>query len=73
MEGFYLLYEGAAGVGGAKPQEGAALVWVEEALALGDGRQPDRHHPFKDLSDSFKEENDTEGSGRVVGGLTGLI
>jgi len=72
LEGFYLQCKGEAGVTGAKPGAGAALVRVEDALGLGDGRHPDRHHPFEDLRDSFKEDNDTEGAEGVVGGLAGL-
>ena len=73
MEGFYLLCEGEAGVGGAESGEGAALVWVEEAFGFGDGRQPDCHHQFEDLSDGFEEDNDTKRGLGVVGGLAGFI
>jgi len=73
LDGFYLLCEGEAGVGGAEFREGATLVWVEEALGFGDGRQPDCHHPLKDLRDGFEKDNDAEGGGGVVGGLAGFI
>jgi len=67
------VHEFEAGVGGAESREGAALVRVEEAFGLGDGRQSDCHHPFEDLGDSFEEDDDAKGGGGVVGGLARLV
>jgi len=49
------------------------LVWMEETLALGDGRQPDCHYPFKDFWDVFKDDDDGKGGGGVVGGLARFV
>jgi len=38
LKGFYLVCEGEAGVGGAEPGEGAALVRMEAASGFRDGR-----------------------------------
>ena len=65
--------EGKAGVGVAESRKGAALVWMEETLGTGDGGEPDRDSPFKDFRNLFEEDNDTEGGGRVVGGLAELL
>ena len=72
-KGFYLMCESKAGVGGAKSGQGAALAWVKESFGLGDGRQPACHQLFEDLRDCFEEDDDAEGGGVVVGGLTGLV
>jgi len=73
LEGFYLLSEGEAGVGGAESREEAALVRVEEASGFCNGRQSECHYPFEDLGDGFEEDDDVEGGGGVVGGLAGLV
>jgi len=73
LEGVYLVCEGEAGAGGAESTVGAALVWVEETFRFGNGRQPDRYHPFENLRDDFEEADDTEGGGGVVGGFAGFI
>jgi len=73
LEGIHLVHEGEAGVGGAEPWQGAALVWVEEASRSGGGGQSDCHYPFEDLRDGLEEDNDAEGGGGVVGGLAGLV
>jgi len=65
--------ESKAGVGGAESPEGAALVWVGEALGSGDGGQPDRHYQFKDFRNGCEEDDDAEGGGGIVRGLAGLV
>jgi len=73
VEGSYLVHEREAGVGGAESWQGAGLVWREKALGPGEGGQPDPHYPLKDFRDGFEEDNDTEGGGGIVGGLTRLV
>jgi len=67
------VHEGEAGVRGAKSWQGAALVQVEEASRPSDGGQSDLHYPFEDLPDGLEEDNDAEGGGGVVAGLSSLV
>ena len=72
LEGFYLMHEGEAGVGGAESSPGAALVWIEKVLESGQGGQPDCHYPFNNFRDGFEENNNTEGGGKSYETLPGL-
>ena len=67
------MLEGEAGVGGAEPGEGAALVWMEETFGFRNGRLSDCHHSFEDLGDGFEEDHETKGSRGVVGVLGRLV
>ena len=46
---------------------------MENTLGPGDGGRCNRHYPLKALGNCFEEEDDAEGSGRVIGGLARLV
>ena len=46
---------------------------VEEANTSGNGGETGDDNPFQDFGNGLKEDYNTEGGGRVVGGLAGFV
>ena len=65
LEGADFMDQGGAGIGGAEPRKGAALVSVEEAGFAGQSGESDGHDPLQYLGDGFEEDNYAE-RGRCV-------
>ena len=65
--------QGGAGIGGAQPGEGAALVRVEEACFAGQVREPDGHDSFQYFGDGFEENYYAERRRCVVRGFAWLV
>jgi len=49
LEGPDHMGEGQAGVKGAEAGKGTALVWIEEAIGVGQASEPDCHDSFLDF------------------------
>ena len=65
--------ESGGGVNQGERGERAALVAVEKAGESGAMGEAEGNYSFKDLGDSLEQNNDSEGSRRVVGLLARLV
>ena len=68
-----LMGESRGGIEYGKAGEGAGLVGVEEATGPGQEGESGGGDTFKNLGESFQEDDDSEGGRRVVRGLARLI
>ena len=62
-----------AGIRGAEPREGAALVGVEESGFVGHVGESDGHDSFQYFGDGSEEDYYAKGRRSVVGGFPWLV